>query len=101
MSKAFTSEENEEEGDIDPPALPPGIKNYMTRAGMERMQAEASQLDQERRHLSGNELERQNRLKKIERRLRFLVSRLETAIAIDPTQQAKDRILFGATVRVK
>ncbi len=100
MSKAFTSEENEDEDFSEPAALPPGFKNYMTPTGEKRLRAEAEQLEKERRAPSGGEMERQNRQRTIERRLRYLTSRLEAAEIIDPLTQPKDHVRFGATVTV-
>ena len=101
MSKAFTSEENQDDGFLDPPALPPGVKNYMTKTGAERLRAELEGLERERRAHSMQNVSGQAQLGKIERRLRFLVSRLEPLETIDPTQQPKDQVLFGATVTLR
>ena len=45
MSKAFVKE-TDEEADLpnEPPAIPPGIKNYMTPEGHRRVQDELRQL---------------------------------------------------------
>ena len=45
MSKAFVKE-TDEEADLpdEPPAIPPGVKNYMTPEGHRRMQDELRQL---------------------------------------------------------
>lgn len=40
------------------------------------------------------------RLREIDRRLRFLTSRLDTALIIDPTQINSTKVQFGATVEV-
>jgi transcription elongation factor GreB len=97
MSKAFTTDSDEEGGQPEAPALPPGTRNYMTRVGAERLRAEAEQLTQERRGLNAD-VEGKARAQAIERRLRFLVLRLQALEVIDPLLQPKDRVLFGATV---
>jgi len=39
------------------------------------------------------------RLREIERRIRYLMKRLEIAEVVDPRDQDQDRVFFGATVR--
>src|SRR5262249_13307431 len=39
------------------------------------------------------------RLREIERRIRFLMKRLEAAEVVDPRDQDQERVFFGATVR--
>ncbi len=99
MSKAFTTDSDDEGDILEAPALPPGTRNYMTTAGAERMRAEAEQLNEERQHLALN-VEGKGRAQVIERRLRYLIPRIEALEAIDPLRQPKDRVLFGAAVTV-
>src|SRR5277367_6520946 len=48
---------------------------------------------------NGDYIYGKQRLREIDRRLRFLTKRLESAEIVDPTRQAHlDRIFFGATV---
>lgn len=118
MSKAFTREDAE--GDEDElldaaPSEPPPAKNYMTPAGHARMKAElAHLLDAERpevvrvvswaasngdRSENGDYLYGKKRLREIDRRIRFLTRRLESAVVVDPAQQrGLDQVFFGATV---
>jgi transcription elongation factor GreB len=118
MSKAFTKEDTETEDDLpDEPAaaLPAGAKNYITPAGFRRMQEELKHLQQvERprivdivawaagngdRSENGDYIYGKQRLREIDRRLRFLTKRLEAAEVVDPGRQAHlDRVFFGATV---
>ncbi|KAB7738989.1 transcription elongation factor GreB [Parvibaculum sedimenti] len=117
MSKAFTKE-NEAEADDDldaADALPPGTKNYITRQGFERLQAELRQLKRvERpkvvetvawaagngdRSENGDYIYGKKRLREIDRRMRFLGKRLEIAEVVDPARQKKrDQVFFGAIV---
>jgi transcription elongation factor GreB len=99
VSKAFATDSDDEDGLLEAPALPPGTRNYMTRAGAERLRAEAEQLDKERRRL-GSSVEDKARALVIERRLRFLAPRIEALEEIDPLTQPQDRALFGASVTV-
>ena len=99
MSKAFTSEENEDDELEQGALLPPGTRNYMTKTGAEKLRQELEHLQMERRGLR-NDLEGTTRLKVIDRRLRHLIPRMEALEIIDPAAQPKDRVLFGASVTV-
>jgi transcription elongation factor GreB len=97
-----------------PPPLPGG-RNYITRAGYERLAAELRALMREERPKiveivawaagngdrseNGDYLYGKKRLREIDRRARFLMKRLEIAEIVDPSAQtARDRVFFGATV---
>jgi transcription elongation factor GreB len=117
MSKAFTketdSDDDEELGAA--PAIPAGSKNYITRAGYERLQLELKTLvDDERpqvveavhwaakngdRSENGDYLYGKKRLREIDRRIRFLSKRLEIAEVVDTSSHiGSDQVFFGATV---
>jgi transcription elongation factor GreB len=117
MSKAFTRE-----SDSDPDedrdggaALPAHVKNYVTPTGHAALQAELRQLWQEERPKvvevvrwaasNGDRSENadyhygKKRLREIDRRVRYLTKRLESAVLVDPKQQqALRQVAFGATV---
>ena len=120
MSKAFTREsdhdDDQDDGDIEAPALPLGSKNYLTPAGYQRLRAELlTLLDDERpkvveivswaakngdRSENGDYLYGKKRLREIDRRIRFLTRRLDIAEVADPSLHAgSDQVFFGATVR--
>src|SRR4030081_2829856 len=118
MNKAFTREvdrEVEEDEDVAAVVLPQGAKNYITVAGYQRLRKELmTLLDEERpkvvevvswaakngdRSENGDYLYGKKRLREIDRRIRFLVKRLEIAQVVDPKQQTNhDQVFFGATV---
>jgi len=120
MSKAFTkendaAEDDDDAGGLPAPALPQGSKNYVTPAGYERLRSELLELmDTERpkivdvvhwaasngdRSENGDYLYGKKRLREIDRRIRFLTKRLETAEVVDPSvHDGSDQIFFGATV---
>src|SRR5258705_6859277 len=118
MSKAFTKESDADDGDDgldEPQALPSGLKNYMTPPGHQRLQDELRQLSRvERpkvvetvswaagngdRSENGDYIYGKKRLREIDRRIRFLTKRLESAEVVDPRQQKRrDQVFFGATV---
>jgi transcription elongation factor GreB len=116
MSKAFVKETDDAADLPDgPPVIPAGVKNYMTPEGHRRMQDELRQLLRvERpkvvetvawaagngdRSENGDYIYGKRRLREIDRRIRFLSKRLESAAVVDPNQQKKrDQVFFGATV---
>jgi len=117
MSKAFLKETDAAETDLpdEAPALPAGFKNYMTPKGHRLMQAELHRLLRvERpqvvetvawaagngdRSENGDYIYGKHRLREIDRRIRFLTKRLESAEVVDPQQQKRrDQVFFGATV---
>jgi transcription elongation factor GreB len=119
MNKAFTRErdDDESEGDdeVAAPALPAGVKNYLTPAGYRRLRSELMELlDNERpriveivswaakngdRSENGDYLYGKKRLREIDRRIRFLTKRLDMAEVADPAlHHGNDQIFFGATV---
>ena len=123
MSKAFTNEETPTDDDDDAPdasPLPAGSRNYMTPGGFARLRRELDQLvSKERPELvatvawaasNGDRSENadyqygKQRLREIDRRIRFLVRRLDRAEVVDPAtprdDDAEPRVFFGATVTV-
>ena len=116
MSKAFTKETEAEELEPDDgPVLPEGVKNYITPEGMARLRAELKELRTvERpkvvdvvawaagngdRSENGDYIYGKKRLRDIDRRIRFLLKRMEIAEIVDPAQQInRDRVFFGARV---
>lgn len=95
--------------------LPPGSRNYMTRRGYDALRAELDQLVRvERpktveivawaagngdRSENGDYIYGKRRLREIDRRIRFLIKRIESAEVVDPErQQGLEQVFFGATV---
>ncbi len=124
MSKAFTRESDAAADDDEvevPSPLPAGARNYMTPGGFDRMKAELERLVQKDRpelvatvawaagngdrSENGDYIYGKKRLREIDRRIRFLVKRLDVAEVVDPAaprdDDGADRIFFGATVTVR
>ena len=104
MSRGFVKEGDQEETPIIPPraALPPGATNYVTPQGMELLQAERSQLEDERATLpTTDEQQRRVELGVINGKLDLLNERIASARILDPSTQPKDEVRFGATVTYK
>ncbi|MFN3630583.1 MAG: transcription elongation factor GreB, partial [Casimicrobiaceae bacterium] len=120
MSKAFTRE-SEADDPIDDdevrlPPLPPGTRNYMTPGGYARLKAELHHLQMvERpevtrvvawaasngdRSENGDYLYGKRRLREIDRRIRYLIKRLDAAEIVDPETRDTDQVFFGATVDI-
>lgn len=117
MSKAFTKE-TDGAADDEPEeqdALPANVKNYMTPTGAAALQAELKKLSREERPKiveivswaagngdrseNGDYIYGKKRLREIDRRIRYLTKRLETAEVVDPAkQQGLEQVFFGATV---
>jgi transcription elongation factor GreB len=122
MNKAFTRETDDTEDDApeSAPLLPAGTKNYMTPGGFARLKSELDHLlGAERPELvatiawaagngdrseNGDYIYGKKRLREVDRRIRFLIKRLDNAEVVDPTSRAgaedEDRVYFGATIDV-
>ena len=118
MSKAFVKEE-EGSGEPEAPAAPkvPSGKNYITPAGYARLEAELRRLvEVERpevvktvawaaslgdRSENADYIYGKRRLREIDRRVRFLIKRLESAEIVNSVGRDTDQVFFGATVRIK
>jgi transcription elongation factor GreB len=122
MNKAFTREETALEDDNDElpsaSALPANAPNYMTPGGFARLKSELDHLTGDERPSlvatvawaagngdrseNGDYIYGKKRLREIDRRIRFLVKRLDKAVVVDPVERRDDseRIYFGATVDI-
>ncbi len=124
MNKAFTREPDvdveDDEAPDTVPALPAGTRNYMTPGGFARLKNELDVLvGRQRPELvatiawaagngdrseNGDYIYGKKRLREIDRRIRFLVGRLDKAEVVDPQARHgaddEDRVYFGATVTV-
>ena len=120
MSKAFTKEteqEDDDDGEDAASPLPAGSKNYITPGGHQRLKDEFQYLLKKDRPAvtaavswaakNGDRSENadyqygKKRLREIDRRIRFLIKRLEIAEVVDSGGQDQDRVFFGTTVSVR
>jgi transcription elongation factor GreB len=122
MSKAFTKEDDSDdasalEQELEAPAIPAGGKNYISPAGFARLKAELRELvEVERpevvktvawaasngdRSENGDYLYGKKRLREIDRRVRFLIKRLENAEVVHSSGRDTDQVFFGARVRLR
>src|SRR3984885_4737854 len=116
MSKAFTKETDSEDDDKEETdVLPANVKNYMTPHGFAALQEELRKLLREERPKvvevvswaagngdrseNGDYIYGKRRLREIDRRIRYLTKRLESAEVVDPKlQKNREQVFFGATV---
>ena len=119
MSKAFVKENGHDEDDVElaQSALPPGSKNYITPEGYARLDAELRRLvELERpevvktvawaasngdRSENGDYIYGKRRLREIDRRVRFLIKRLEAAEIVHSSGRGTDQVFFGAEVKIR
>src|SRR5258708_18501736 len=112
---AIPEGERDDDGPDEPPALPTGVKNYMTPQGFQNLRDELQQLMRlERpkvvevvawaaangdRSENGDYIYGKRRLREIDRRNRFLAKRLEITPAVGSALQKNlAQEFFGATV---
>jgi transcription elongation factor GreB len=116
MSKAFTKEDDDYTEPERPDLVLPSIKNYMTPLGFEVLQTELRDLvsnvrpdmvkvvswaaSNGDRSENGDYIYGKKRLREIDRRIRYLTKRLESAEIVDPKLQVGlTQVFFGATVQ--
>lgn len=114
--RATQEDQNDSDDSTRLPSIAKG-KNYITKAGYERLKSELLDLmDRERpmivdvvqwaasngdRSENGDYLYGKKRLREIDRRIRFLTKRLELAVVVDPLMhRGSDQVFLGATVTV-
>ncbi|MFN8391737.1 MAG: transcription elongation factor GreB [Bdellovibrionota bacterium] len=120
MSKAFTKEpdgdleddDQEEEG-----TGPAGVKNYVTPEGLKMLQGELARLKYDERPKvtevvawaasNGDRSENadyhygKRKLREIDRRIRYLTKRLDSAEVVEYTKNTSDQVFFGASVTIR
>jgi transcription elongation factor GreB len=118
MSKAFVRETAGDDAAAAAPAQAAApARNYITPAGFARLAAERKRLVEVERPevvrtvswaaANGDRSENadyqygKKRLREIDRRVRFLIQRLEAAVVVDNAGREDERVFFGAAVRVR
>ncbi|MCB1907574.1 MAG: transcription elongation factor GreB [Rhodocyclaceae bacterium] len=118
MNKAFVRESDDEDDGpaAQQPAVPAG-RNYMTRRGYDALRGELDDLVRRERpgivevvswaagngdrSENGDYIYGKKRLREIDRRIRFLIKRIESATVVDPSEQGHlEQVFFGATVTI-
>src|SRR5512139_3927280 len=116
MSKAFVRESGDDAA-LAPEPSPPPARNYISPAGYARLKAELKSLvEVERpevvrtvswaakngdRSENGDYIYGKRRLREIDRRVRFLIKRLEAAEVVDSAGRDTDQVFFGSTITIR
>ena len=119
MSKAFVKDDaaEPETPEVPAPSLPSHGKNYITPQGFARLQEEKRRLlEVERpevvktvawaaslgdRSENADYIYGKRRLREIDRRVRFLIKRLEGAEIVHSAGRDTDQVFFGATISLR
>ena len=102
MSRAFVKENDLEHAGIDIPERPISQeKNYVTPAGLGDLKNTLKILDVQRQSFTGTNDSNINQKKmRVERDIRYISSRLKSAILVNPLTQNKEIVLFSAKVEI-
>jgi transcription elongation factor GreB len=115
MNKAFTKESNEENEPEQPETPSVNIRNYVTPSGFAELQNELRYLLSDARPKivetvrwaagngdrseNGDYIYGKKRLREIDRRIRYLTKRIESAEIVDPNLQKNlTKVFFGSTI---
>lgn len=105
MSRAFVKEDDQEEAPFIPARAPitEGETNYVTPAGKQALLDEKSALEKDKSEvkLVEKEQDRRRNMATIKGKLKLLEERINSARIIDPNEQPKDEVRFGAKVKFK
>jgi transcription elongation GreA/GreB family factor len=103
MSRAFVKEPD---GDAEPPDPPERTHsphpNYVTAAGLRQLHRRVADLLAERAPLAGSgDPENRQRLRRIDRDLRYVEERIRRAILVSPGDRPEGEVGFGSVVDVE
>ncbi len=105
MSRAFVKEDDQEEAPFIPQRapLPEGESNYVTPFGEKQLLAERAALEKDKSEIKSIEKEQDRRrnMTTINGKLKLLEERINSARVIDPKDQPKGEVRFGAKVKFK
>lgn len=105
MSRAFVKESDDDNtaGELPERPLPPHV-NYVTAKGLELLHGRVRELSDHHEQLkrdAADQSESKQKLREIERDLRYFRSQLERAVVVDTTQQPREEVHFGAHVKLE
>lgn len=106
MSKAFTRESDDAP---EPPivprplsSLPPGVKNYLTADGAQKLREELERLEKmERPRILALAGASERELQIVDQRIAYLRQSLHTAVIVQSASEPFDQVRFGAMVTVR
>ena len=105
MSRAFVKESDDDltAGELPERPLPPHA-NYVTPRGLEMLQARVRELEERHEELkrqSEDDSEARQKVREIDRDLRYFRSQLERAAVVDAVDQRREEVHFGAIVKIE
>lgn len=105
MSRAFVKESDDDlaAGELPERPLPPHV-NYVTTKGLEDLQARVRELGAQHERLkreSEEDSAARQKLREVERDLRYFHSQLERATPVDTANQPREQVHFGAIVKIE
>lgn len=105
MSRAFVKESDDDlvAGELPERPVPVHV-NYVTPRGLEQLQARLRELQERHegvKRRSEEDSAAKQALREIDRDLRYVNAQLERAVVVDPAQQPRDEVHFGASVAIE
>ena len=105
MSRAFVKESDDDlvAGELPERPIPVHV-NYVTPRGLELLQARVRELDDRHEQLKrqiDEDSEARQKLREIERDLRYFRTQLERATLVDTANQPREQVHFGASVKIE
>ena len=104
MSRAFVKEDDDAPDEPLPDRPESEHPNHVTPAGLAQLESRRDELEASRLELArraADDESARDRLRYVERDLRYYRRRLETARLVDPASRDAGRVSFGATVTVR
>ena len=105
MSRAFVKESDDDLSAGELPERPlPSHVNYVTPKGLELLHARVRELDERHEQVkrqANDDSEARQKLREIDRDLRYFRAQLERATPVDTANQPRDQVHFGAIVRIE
>lgn len=105
MSRAFVKESDDDlvAGELPERPVPVHV-NYVTPRGLEQLQGRLRELQERHEDVkrrSDEDSAAKQALREIDRDLRYVNAQLERAVVVDPAQQPRDEVHFGASVAIE
>ena len=105
MSRAFVKESDDDlaAGELPERPLPEHV-NYVTPRGLELLHTRVRELDEHHEQLKrqiDEDSEARQKIREIDRDLRYFRAQLERATPVDTANQPRDQVHFGASVRIE
>jgi transcription elongation GreA/GreB family factor len=105
MSRAFVKESDDDlvAGELPERPVPVHV-NYVTPRGLELLQTRLRELQERHEDVkrrSEDDSAAKQAMREIDRDLRYVNAQLERAVVVDPAQQPRDEVHFGASVKIE